>query len=190
VGLTGAPALALTPLVAKTMLGMGAAAYGLLYAAFGFGATLGALLVAPAIRLHRNETIMRLCYAGIAAGVLTIALSGSLLIDMAALLLAGTAWMLGIALCNITMQLSISTALAGRAVSVYQTATAFGIASGSWLWGIMADLIGVQQAFLASSACVTAAIFLCWPFPLPNIGDPPAEAIEELTLQAEAAAGT
>ena len=59
-------------------------------------------------------------------------------------MLAGAVWMLAVALFNIGVQLSAPRWVAGRSLAAFQASIAGGIAIGSWGWGHLTDIAGVE----------------------------------------------
>ena len=87
---------------------------------------------------------------GLAIGVL--ALSRWPALTGAALVVAGASWMIAVTLFNIGVQLSTPRWVAGRALAAYQAAIAGGVAIGSWLWGYVANGVGVDKGLLIAGA--------------------------------------
>ncbi len=151
-GIAGGSVLALLPLVARDILHGGAQTYGIMLGCFGMGGVLGALNISS-VRTHLSgEHAVRLCALtmGLAIGVL--ALSHWPALTGAALVVAGASWMIAVTLFNIGVQLSTPRWVAGRALAAYQAAIAGGVAIGSWLWGFVANGIGVDKALLIAAA--------------------------------------
>ncbi len=151
-GIAGGSVLALLPLVARDILHGGAQTYGIMLGCFGMGGVLGALNISS-IRAHLSgEHAVRLCALtmGLAIGVL--ALSRWPALTGAALVVAGASWMIAVTLFNIGVQLSTPRWVAGRALAAYQAAIAGGVAIGSWLWGYVANGVGIGNALLIAGA--------------------------------------
>ena len=151
-GIAGGSVLALLPLVARDILHGGAQTYGIMLGCFGMGGVLGALNISS-VRTHLSgEHAVRLCALtmGLAIGVL--ALSRWPALTGAALVVAGASWMIAVTLFNIGVQLSTPRWVAGRALAAYQAAIAGGVAIGSWLWGYVANGVGIGNALLIAGA--------------------------------------
>ncbi|MDO8978583.1 MAG: MFS transporter [Afipia sp.] len=151
-GIAGGSVLALLPLVARDILHGGAQTYGIMLGCFGMGGVLGALNISS-VRAHLSgEHAVRLCALtmGLAIGVL--ALSRWPALTGAALVVAGASWMIAVTLFNIGVQLSTPRWVAGRALAAYQAAIAGGVAIGSWLWGYVANGVGIGNALLIAGA--------------------------------------
>ncbi|MES2603186.1 MAG: MFS transporter [Pseudomonadota bacterium] len=162
-GIAGGSVLALLPLVARDILHGGAQTYGIMLGCFGMGGVLGALNISS-VRAHLSgEYAVRLCALtmGLAIGVL--ALSRWPVLTGAALVVAGASWMIAVTLFNIGVQLSTPRWVAGRALAAYQAAIAGGVAIGSWLWGYVANGVGVDKALLIAGATMfVSPILAIW----------------------------
>jgi len=60
--------------------------------------------------------------------------------------------------------------VAGRSLAAYQAAISGGIAIGSWLWGRLTDVAGVETALLVSAALMLASPLLGLWLRMPRIG--------------------
>src|SRR5712672_93750 len=150
-GLIGGSVSALMPLVARDLLHGGAQTYGIMLGAFGMGAVIGALNIAEVRKRLSGEASVRVCAITMGLAIAVIAISKEPVITAAALVLAGSVWMLAVALFNIGVQLSAPRWVAGRSLAAFQASIAGGIAMGSWGWGHLSDLAGVDTALLVSA---------------------------------------
>lgn len=159
-GVIGGGIIALMPLVARDLLRGSAQTYGIILSAFGLGAVVGALNI-TIIRKHMSgEAAIRACALSMSGAITAVALSDVPLLTIVALFLAGAVWMIAWALFNIGVQLSAPRWVAGRSLAAYQAAGSGGIAVGSWAWGYLADVIGVQTALLISAGLMMASSVL------------------------------
>ena len=147
--------LALLPVVARDLLQGDAFAYGLLLGAFGVGAVGGGLANSWLRKRCSGETIVRIAFGIIAVSACLTGLSRNLWLTSLVLIPAGAAWVLALSLFNVAMQLSTPRWVVGRTLSIYQTAVFGGMTVGGWLWGHIAEAMGVPYA-LASAAAVAA----------------------------------
>lgn len=162
-GIAGGSVLALLPLVARDILKGDAQTYGLMLGCFGMGGVLGALNISSVRKYLSSERAIRLCALtmGLAIGVL--ALSHHSILTGAALVVAGASWMVSVTLFNIGVQLSTPRWVAGRALAAYQAAIAGGVAIGSWLWGHVANDVGVDKALMiAGTAMFLSPLLVIW----------------------------
>ena len=104
------------------------------------------------------------------------------MLTAAALVVAGAAWMLAVALFNIGVQLSAPRWVAGRSLAAFQAAIAGGIAIGSWVWGHLTDYAGVEMALLVSAGLMFLSPLLGLWLRMPPIGarnEPAAELLAD-----------
>ena len=188
-GLLGAALWALLPLVARNLLSGGPVIYGLLLGALGGGAILGAL--GAAWMRQRFPTQLIVDAGSLAFGVACIvaALSPTLLLTMAFLTIGGAAWVTTLSTFNISVQLSVPRWVVGRAVAVYQTTTFGGMAIGSWIWGVVADQIGIVPTLVGTGVALGLSLAIGVLLPIPTAGsanlDPwrdPSDSEEAVTI--------
>src|ERR1700745_967979 len=149
-GVIGGSVSALMPLVARDLLHGGAQTYGIMLGAFGMGAVIGALNIAEVRRRLSGEASVRICAITMGLSIAVIAISREPVVTAAALVLAGSVWMLAVALFNIGVQLSAPRWVAGRSLAAFQAAIAGGSAIRSWCWGYLTDHVRGEYALLTS----------------------------------------
>ena len=121
-GVIGGSVSALMPLVARDLLHGGAQTYGIMLGAFGMGAVIGALNIAEVRKRMTGEAAVRACALSMGGAIAAVALSREPVLTAAALVVAGAAWMLAVALFNIGVQLSAPRWVAGRSLAAFQAA--------------------------------------------------------------------
>lgn len=169
-GIIGGSVMALMPLIARDLLGGGAQTYGIMLGAFGMGAVVGALNIGTLRRQMSGEAAIRACTISMAGAIAAVALSRQPVLTAAALVVAGAVWMAAVALFNIGVQLSAPRWVAGRSLAAFQASIAGGIAIGSWGWGYLTDLAGVQTALLVSAAMMLVSPLLGLWLRMPPVG--------------------
>jgi MFS family permease len=169
-GIIGGSVSALMPLVARDLLHGGAQTYGIMLGAFGMGAVIGALNIGEVRRRMSGEAAVRACAISMAGAIAAVALSTSAILTAVALVLAGAVWMLAVALFNIGVQLSAPRWVAGRSLAAFQASIAGGIAMGSWGWGHLTDLAGVETALLVSAGLMLLSPLLGIWLRMPRVG--------------------
>ncbi|QIG96319.1 MULTISPECIES: MFS transporter [unclassified Bradyrhizobium] len=179
-GIIGGSVSALMPLVARDLLHGGAQTYGIMLGAFGMGAVIGALNISEIRSRLSGEAAIRACALSMGAAIAAVAISKEPVITAAALVVAGAAWMLAVALFNIGVQLSAPRWVAGRSLAAFQAAIAGGIAIGSWGWGRITDLGGVEMALLISAGLMLLSPLLGLWLRMPPIGARNEDATEAL----------
>jgi MFS family permease len=169
-GLIGGSLSALMPLVTRDLLHGGAQTYGIMLGAFGMGAVVGALNIGEVRKRLGGEAAIRACALSMGGSIAAVALSHQRVLTAAALVVAGAAWMLAVALFNIGVQLSAPRWVAGRSLAAFQAAISGGIAIGSWGWGRLTDLAGVEAALLVSAALMLLSPLLGHWLHMPRVG--------------------
>lgn len=167
-GFSAGAVLALLPLVARDVVKGDALTYGIMLGAFGIGAVGGALISVRLRQLLSSETMVRMAFAGFALCALNAAVSHNAWQTSAGLLIGGTCWVIALSHFNVTVQMSTPRWVVGRVLSVYQTATFGGIALGSWIWGVVADVHGAEIALIAAAIAMLAGGAIGFFLPLPQ----------------------
>lgn len=169
-GVIGGSVMALMPLIARDLLHGGAQTYGIMLGAFGVGAVIGALNIGELRKRMSGEAAIRACTLTMAGAMTAVALSRQPVLTAAALVLAGAVWMAAVALFNIGVQLSAPRWVAGRSLAAFQASIAGGIAIGSWGWGHLTDVAGVEAAMLVSAAMMFVSPLLGLWLRMPPVG--------------------
>ncbi len=169
-GLIGGSVSALMPLVTRDLLHGGAQTYGIMLGAFGMGAVVGALNIGEVRKRLAGEAAIRACAISMGGSIAAVALSHQRVLTAAALVVAGAAWMLAVALFNIGVQLSAPRWVAGRSLAAFQAAISGGIAIGSWGWGRLTDAAGVETALLVSATLMLLSPLLGHWLHMPRVG--------------------
>ncbi|QWG18573.1 MFS transporter [Bradyrhizobium sediminis] len=169
-GVIGGSVMALMPLIARDLLHGGAQTYGIMLGAFGMGAVIGALNIGELRKRMSGEAAIRACTLSMAGAIAAVALSRQPVLTAAALVVAGAVWMAAVALFNIGVQLSAPRWVAGRSLAAFQASIAGGIAIGSWGWGHLTDLAGVETALLVSAAMMFVSPLLGLWLRMPPVG--------------------
>ena len=169
-GLIGGSVSALMPLVARDLLHGGAQTYGIMLGAFGMGAVIGALNIGEIRQRLSGESAIRACALSMGGAIAAVALSREPVLTAAALVVAGAVWMLAVALFNIGVQLSAPRWVAGRSLAAFQASIAGGIAIGSWGWGHLTNVAGVETALLTSAGLMLVSPLLGLWLGMPRVG--------------------
>lgn len=168
-GLFVAPATALwalLPLLATQRLGTTAGGYGLLLAALGIGAILGALILPRlSARLSPNPLLLAATVAYAAASIALVMVQSQLLAFLA-LLPAGAAWMAVIASSNAEMQLFLPQWVRARGLASYQMVLFGSQALGALGWGLLAERVGLTGAVLVAGGALLAGVATLGNWPL------------------------
>lgn len=160
VSVFGLPLLTLLPVVAKNVLGKGAAEYGWMMSAVGLGALIGALWLATTVRAIPKGRILGV--ASTVYGVLVAAVAYMRLFWLVLVLLAfsGFAMIVTTALTNTLLQTIAPDHLRARVVSVY-TFSFVGMAPiGALAAGTLAERIGTSETLLIGGILTAVAALL------------------------------
>jgi len=169
--LPGSALWSLLPLFAKTQLGWGSRGFGIMVAAVGAGAVIGAAVL-PRLR-HRfgSDRLMAASMTAFAGGLLTMSFAPSWQILLPAVLIMGAGWMATLTTLNATAQITLPPRLRARGMGCYLTMMAGSMACGSLLWGQIAGQLGIGGAFQVASALMLATAMGSLAFPLATVLD-------------------
>jgi MFS family permease len=169
--LAGSAIWALMPLVARDLTGGGPQAFGLLLAALGLGAVLGAAVSHEIRRRFRHETILRAASLVFGAACLTVAARPGFALSFAVLVAGGAFWVQALSGFSVAAQLHAPRHAVGR-VTATATMTVFGgMAIGAWLWGHVAESFGLASAIAGSGAAMVLVAMLGLALPMPGLAE-------------------
>ena len=153
------------PLLARDVLRQGAHGFGLLMAAIGAGALVGAMALA-ALGSGRPPLVLLVVPAvAISAATLSLAVVRQFWVAAAVLLAVGFCHTLFLSSCNTTLQVAAPGELRGRVMSLYAFVFAGVAPIGSFFVGSVAQAFGVPAAYAASGVLGllgVAALTLRW----------------------------
>jgi hypothetical protein len=167
----GMPYMMLLPAYADKVLGGGKAETAYLMAANGFGAVIGALIVASLPKSIRRERIIPATLVAFALLLMAFSLSHWLWLSLPISALAGACVLTINSLTNTSIQANVSGQLRGRVMALFIMAFMGIMPVSSLLFGPLGKLIGPGRAILAG-----AAVLLAWGAYLlgrPGVLDPP-----------------
>jgi MFS family permease len=156
---------ALLPLVASSQLALDSNGYGLLLGAIGVGSVGGAFVIPKArAKLGANVTVM-IASGAFGATIVLTAISQSLPLTLAVLVVGGVAWIAVIASLNGSVQAFLPSWVRSRGLSVYQLVLFGSTAGGSAVAGGVAQAVGVIPTSVGAGivVIVVAASQLVWP---------------------------
>ncbi len=148
------PIAVLMPVLAHDDLGIGAdtVAYGLLYAAFGAGAVVGALAIGTFLKAQRLEGVVRLGLAGYA---LTLAVFGLLRVAGPAYpvaFLLGLFYFATVTSLATVIQRRLDDAVRGRVMALWVMAFGGTVPLGAIVAGPLSERFGIEAVVLAGAA--------------------------------------
>jgi MFS family permease len=140
--------------------------YGLLMAATGVGAVMGALFVASLPDKARRGRWLTLGNLGFPALVVVMALSRSFALTLVVLVGIGFSFVAQNALANTLIQLAVPDALRGRVMSFYSLTFQSMMRLGGMQAGVMGDTVGAPLAVgLGGIVCLGYGAFVAWRHP-------------------------
>ena len=156
---------ALLPLIASQRLGLGADGYGLLLAALGVGAIVGAVALGRLRLLLPLNALLLASSLVFAAALALVVLVSSPLLILVVLLPAGVAWIAVLSTVNAELQFFLPAWVRARGLSVYQMVLFGSQAIAALLWGVLAAPLGLLPTFLiaALAMALAAATIRLWP---------------------------
>jgi len=163
----GFPYISMMPVFARDVLHRGAAGYGALTSSIGIGAVIGALGVALASSRIRARGRLMLV-GGTAFGVLLMLFSASraLALSMVLLALTGCAMIVNNSLTNTLIQTTAPDHLRGRVMGFYSFVFVGMAPFGAFLFGLVAEHVGVPATLAAGGAIVALAVTIAgWAVP-------------------------
>jgi MFS family permease len=162
----GFPFLVLMPVVARDILHTTARGYGLLMAAVGVGAMLGALALALAGRRVKQGAALLESGAAFAALLIAFAVARSFGLARLLLALAGCAMIVTTALANTMLQTLVPDALRGRVMAFYAFVFVGMAPLGAFQAGLVAEHRGAPTSIaLGGVACLIAMVVAGWATP-------------------------
>src|SRR5256712_634100 len=162
----GFPFIVLMPVIARDVLHTDARGYGLLMAAVGIGAMLGALgLALRGPRVHKGAALLK---GGAAFGALLVLFAAmrSVGVALALLALAGCAMIVTTALANTMLQTLVPDELRGRVMAFYAFVFVGLAPLGAFQAGLVAEHAGAPFAVaLGGVGCLIAVALAAWRVP-------------------------
>ncbi|HEX9866899.1 MAG TPA: MFS transporter [Acidimicrobiia bacterium] len=150
---------ALFPAIGTEVLGGDASTVGLLYAAPGIGALVGALTSGWVARVRRQGRAIVLAVVGWGLAMAVFGLTSSLTLALIMLAIAGTADVVSAIFRGTVFQLAAPDALRGRLSSIHMAVVAGGPRLGDLEAGVVAAVTSVRFSVVSGGlACVVGAL--------------------------------
>lgn len=156
VAFLGSPVVLLAPVFAREEFHVGEAAYGYLAAAFGIGATVGAVVLGAYGDGLRRSRLTTSAIAFYGLGLLSMGLTPVYAGGLLAMFVIGAGYLVVVSALNTSLQESVDPRFRGRVVALYFMAFTGGYPIGALLQGSLADLVGVRPVVAAAGLVLTA----------------------------------
>jgi MFS family permease len=161
---------ALLPLVAHRTLGLGSGGYGLLLGCVGVGALIGATF-SPAIRAALSpRALMAVCASAISLTGLVLAVSHTVVLDGAVLVLAGMGWILALGLLNSSFQSVLPSWVKARGMAYYTVAFQGSTGIGALVIGGVAEATSLDTGLAVLAIGLLVCSAATFPLALPRPG--------------------
>ena len=147
----------LLPMVAGKTLEGGPHTLGVLMAAAGCGALVGALYLASRQTVVGLAGVIGYSTMLLGLGLCALRFAPSVYVAFPLVFACGLGWMVQMASTNTIIQSTVDTAMLGRVMSLYALAFFSGMPVGALLQGWLADRIGPMNTFLCSGLAVLVA---------------------------------
>jgi len=157
---------ALLPLLARSVLGVGAVGYGVLLGCLGLGAITGALLLPWFQRRFSVDVLTALATLVFAAASATLATIHDARLAGPVLIAAGIAWMAVMSTINTAAQTAVSAWVRARALAVSLLVIQGSMALGAVVWGSVAARAGIPMALLGGAGGLGVGLLLVGRFRL------------------------
>jgi MFS family permease len=148
---------ALLPLIASRQLGLRADGYGLLFAALGFGAVIGALCLGW-VKQHLSSTeVLGLAAISFSLAFGSLALVSIPWVALPLLVVCGFGWTATVSTVISELQLFLPGWVRARAIAIYLMVFLGSQAVAAPIWGLVTQHLGLRVAVLAAAALVGAS---------------------------------
>jgi MFS family permease len=153
---------ALLPLVARLRVSGGPAIYGFLLGAIGLGAVGAAFVMPHWKRRFGADGLVTAASIGTAIALVLFAIAREPILALIASIVAGAAWICGVATLNVSAQLALPDWIRGRGLAMYMTVMFGSLTIGSAIWGQLATLTSLQASLFIAAVSILVAIPLTW----------------------------
>jgi predicted MFS family arabinose efflux permease len=166
VSLVGMPYTVLMPIFASKVLHGGPNTLGLLMAASGVGALIGAMFLAARRTVLGLGKFIPLMAATFGVGLVTVSFTRVVWLALLLMVLTGLGFMVQMAVSNTVLQTIVDEDKRGRVMSFYTMAFMGTAPFGSLLAGLVADRIGVPYTLMFGGiGCVLGALWFARSLP-------------------------
>jgi MFS family permease len=149
--LCGSAVISLLPLLARNEAGSNSVLFGILVGSFGMGGLVSGLVMAPRIKNMSIEKRVAGATVLYAIAMAVISFRHDVIILFIGVFTVGIALIIISSSLNFVAYNSVSSWVRTRVVSVHQMMYWGGVAFGSIVWGIVAEIWGIPTALLAAA---------------------------------------
>ncbi|MEM7654429.1 MAG: MFS transporter, partial [Pseudomonadota bacterium] len=153
---------ALLPLVAVGLEGGGSEIYGMIVGAIGLGAVFGAILLPKLKSLSGADALVAHGTLCTAAAMIALSFTTSPSVALPAAFFAGVGWILVLTNLNVSAQTALPNWVRARGLSIAMMVFFGCMSVGSLIWGQIASVFSVQDAYLYAAGGLIIGIPLSW----------------------------
>ena len=153
---------ALLPLIARERVSGGPAIYGYLLGAIGLGAVAAAFVMPSWKKRVGADGLVAAASVGTAIAIVLFAIAREPIVALIGSLVAGAAWIAGVAMLNVSAQLALPDWVRGRGLAMYMTVMFGSLTLGSALWGQLATVTSLPTALFIAAGAMLVGIPLTW----------------------------
>lgn len=152
----------LLPLIAREQLGWDADGFGLLVAMIGTGAVVAARFLHWMHLTFGRDRTVAMTMILFSVGLMSMASTTNGTIALLSAFLMGGCWMMTLTTLNAVAQMQLANEMRARGMGCYMTVVAISMSLGAFLWGQVAEHIGLTgtQWTAAAALIATAAVSL------------------------------
>ncbi|CUR52210.1 Major facilitator superfamily transporter [Nitrosotalea devaniterrae] len=147
----GSAAISLLPLLARNEAGSNSILFGVLVGALGIGGLISGFVIVPRIKSISIEKRVAGATILYAVAMIVISFHHGLVILFVGIFAIGTSLIIITSSLNFVAYNSVSSWVRTRVVSVHQMMYWGGVAFGSIVWGIVAEIWGIPTALIAAA---------------------------------------
>jgi MFS family permease/quinol monooxygenase YgiN len=147
----GSALISLLPLLARNQAGSNSILFGILIGAFGIGGMISGLVIVPRLKKISIEKRVKSATVLYAVALAVLSFQHGIIVVFIGIFAVGTALIIITSSLNFVAYNSVSSWVRTRVVSVHQLVYWGGVAIGSIIWGIVAEIWGIPIALLAAS---------------------------------------
>src|SRR5438309_277245 len=147
----GSALISLLPLLARNEAGSNSILFGILVGAFGIGGMIGGLIIVPRIKMVSIEKRVTIATVVFAVSMAVLSFQHDAITLFVGVFAVGSSLVVTNSSLNFVAYNSVSSWVRTRVVSVHQLVYWGGVAMGSIMWGIVAEIWGIPTALLAAS---------------------------------------
>ncbi|MBI1829518.1 MAG: MFS transporter [Thaumarchaeota archaeon] len=167
----GSALVSLLPLLARNTSGSNSILFGILIGAFGIGGMISGLVIVPRIKKISIEKRVAGATIMFAVAMAVLSFQHEIIIVFIGIFAVGTALIIITSSLNFIAYNSVSSWVRTRVVSVHQLVYWGGVALGSVIWGIVAEIWGIPTALFAASIGLIIGLLTSTRFKLKPLTD-------------------